>query len=218
MGTSSASSVSTHCRTYKPARDVYDYVCRELDVAPADCMMVAAHVWDTVGAQSAGLQRGTDHPAGQRAAVARRPAAAGARRRRSARTRPAADYGCSRRPSVILSTIFRSARMAIPARFEIRRGTAATAARLAVSSPVAEEVGGEHRRNNSAGQRAVERAGQADRVGLEHQHRLAEHRRVARAVRVGVVRADGIGRRWPRHRSPRTRSCSASAIPAGRRG
>jgi 2-haloacid dehalogenase len=43
------------CRTYKPARHVYDYVCRELQVAPADCMMVAAHVWDTIGAQSAGL-------------------------------------------------------------------------------------------------------------------------------------------------------------------
>jgi 2-haloacid dehalogenase len=43
------------CRTYKPARHVYDYVCRELQVAPADCMMVAAHVWDTIGAQSAGF-------------------------------------------------------------------------------------------------------------------------------------------------------------------
>jgi phosphoglycolate phosphatase-like HAD superfamily hydrolase len=43
------------CRTFKPARDVYDYVCRELDVAPAECMRVAAHVWDTIGAQSAGL-------------------------------------------------------------------------------------------------------------------------------------------------------------------
>ena len=42
-------------RTFKPARDVYDYVCRELEVAPADCMMVAAHVWDTIGAQSAGF-------------------------------------------------------------------------------------------------------------------------------------------------------------------
>jgi 2-haloacid dehalogenase len=42
-------------RTYKPARDVYDYVCAELWVAPADCMMVAAHVWDTIGAQSAGF-------------------------------------------------------------------------------------------------------------------------------------------------------------------
>jgi 2-haloacid dehalogenase len=43
------------CRAFKPARVVYDYVCRELQVAPADCMMVAAHVWDTIGAQSAGL-------------------------------------------------------------------------------------------------------------------------------------------------------------------
>jgi 2-haloacid dehalogenase len=43
------------CRTYKPARHVYDYVCHELQVAPADCMMVAAHVWDTIGAQSAGF-------------------------------------------------------------------------------------------------------------------------------------------------------------------
>jgi len=42
------------CRTFKPARDVYAYACRELGVAPADCMMVAAHVWDTIGAQSAG--------------------------------------------------------------------------------------------------------------------------------------------------------------------
>jgi 2-haloacid dehalogenase len=43
------------CRTFKPARDVYDHVCRELDVASGDCMMVAAHVWDTIGAQSAGF-------------------------------------------------------------------------------------------------------------------------------------------------------------------
>ncbi len=42
------------CRTFKPARDVYDHVCRELEVAPAECMMTAAHVWDTIGAQSAG--------------------------------------------------------------------------------------------------------------------------------------------------------------------
>jgi 2-haloacid dehalogenase len=42
------------CRTFKPARDVYAYVCHELQVTPADCMMVAAHVWDTIGAQSAG--------------------------------------------------------------------------------------------------------------------------------------------------------------------
>ena len=43
------------CRTFKPARDVYNHVCRELEVAPAECMMVAAHVWDTIGAQSAGF-------------------------------------------------------------------------------------------------------------------------------------------------------------------
>jgi 2-haloacid dehalogenase len=42
------------CRTFKPARDVYDHVCRELEVAPAECMMTAAHAWDTIGAQSAG--------------------------------------------------------------------------------------------------------------------------------------------------------------------
>jgi 2-haloacid dehalogenase len=41
--------------TFKPAKDVYHYVCRELQVAAADCMMVAAHVWDTIGGQSAGM-------------------------------------------------------------------------------------------------------------------------------------------------------------------
>ena len=47
-------SVDT-CRTYKPAPDTYDQVCRELCVAPQECMMVAAHVWDTIGAQSVGF-------------------------------------------------------------------------------------------------------------------------------------------------------------------
>jgi 2-haloacid dehalogenase len=42
------------CRAFKPTPVVYRYVCEELAVAPADCMMVAAHVWDTIGAQSAG--------------------------------------------------------------------------------------------------------------------------------------------------------------------
>jgi 2-haloacid dehalogenase len=42
-------------RTYKPAKEVYLHVAGELDVAPSACMMVAAHVWDTVGAQSAGF-------------------------------------------------------------------------------------------------------------------------------------------------------------------
>jgi 2-haloacid dehalogenase len=41
-------------RAYKPAQVVYHMVAQELDVPPASCCMVAAHVWDTVGAQSAG--------------------------------------------------------------------------------------------------------------------------------------------------------------------
>jgi len=47
-------SVET-CRVFKPAPAVYRHVCEQLAVAPADCMMVAAHVWDTIGAQSAGF-------------------------------------------------------------------------------------------------------------------------------------------------------------------
>jgi 2-haloacid dehalogenase len=43
------------CRAFKPAAAVYRFVCDELGVAPAECMMVAAHVWDTVGAQAAGF-------------------------------------------------------------------------------------------------------------------------------------------------------------------
>jgi 2-haloacid dehalogenase len=43
------------CRAYKPSPSVYHYVSQELGVAPSACMMVAAHVWDTVGAQSAGF-------------------------------------------------------------------------------------------------------------------------------------------------------------------
>jgi 2-haloacid dehalogenase len=42
-------------RAYKPAATVYHHVCQELGVTPAECMMVAAHVWDTIGAQAAGL-------------------------------------------------------------------------------------------------------------------------------------------------------------------
>jgi len=43
-------------RTFKPAAAVYHYVCEELGVEPGECMMVAAHVWDTIGAQCAGFQ------------------------------------------------------------------------------------------------------------------------------------------------------------------
>lgn len=42
-------------RVYKPAAQVYQHVAQELDVTPSSCMMVAAHVWDTMGAQSAGF-------------------------------------------------------------------------------------------------------------------------------------------------------------------
>ena len=43
------------CRAFKPAPAVYRYVCETLGVAPVDCMMVAAHVWDTLGAQNVGF-------------------------------------------------------------------------------------------------------------------------------------------------------------------
>jgi 2-haloacid dehalogenase len=42
-------------RVFKPSPQLYRGVAEELGVAPSDCMMVAAHVWDTLGAQSAGL-------------------------------------------------------------------------------------------------------------------------------------------------------------------
>jgi 2-haloacid dehalogenase len=42
-------------RSYKPAQVVYHMVAQELDVKPADCCLVATHVWDTIGAQSAGM-------------------------------------------------------------------------------------------------------------------------------------------------------------------
>ena len=42
------------CRSYEPSAHVYHYVSQKLG-APRACMMVAAPVWDTVGAQSAGF-------------------------------------------------------------------------------------------------------------------------------------------------------------------
>ena len=41
-------------RRFKPAPQVYYMVAEELDVPPAAMCMVAAHVWDTIGAQSVG--------------------------------------------------------------------------------------------------------------------------------------------------------------------
>lgn len=43
------------CRAYKPSSSVYHFVAAELDVAPSNCCMVATHVWDTIGAQAAGM-------------------------------------------------------------------------------------------------------------------------------------------------------------------
>jgi 2-haloacid dehalogenase len=40
---------------FKPSPAVYRYACDTIGVAPAECMMVAAHVWDTIGAQSVGF-------------------------------------------------------------------------------------------------------------------------------------------------------------------
>ncbi len=47
-------SVDAH-RALKPAPMVYRYACQALQVAPADCMMVAAHPWDLLGAQNVGF-------------------------------------------------------------------------------------------------------------------------------------------------------------------
>lgn len=41
-------------RVFKPSRQLYTGVAEELGVPPSACMMVAAHVWDTIGAQAAG--------------------------------------------------------------------------------------------------------------------------------------------------------------------
>ncbi|GAB2805299.1 haloacid dehalogenase type II [Actinoallomurus bryophytorum] len=45
-------------RAYKPAPQVYHMVAQDLGVPAFSCFMVAAHVWDTVGAQSNGYTAG----------------------------------------------------------------------------------------------------------------------------------------------------------------
>ncbi|MBV8677764.1 MAG: haloacid dehalogenase type II [Planctomycetaceae bacterium] len=45
-------------RAYKPSQILYHMVAQELDVPPSACCMIACHVWDTIGAQSAGLSAG----------------------------------------------------------------------------------------------------------------------------------------------------------------
>jgi 2-haloacid dehalogenase len=41
-------------KKYKPAAETYQYVARELGVAPRDLRMIAAHAWDVHGALRAG--------------------------------------------------------------------------------------------------------------------------------------------------------------------
>jgi 2-haloacid dehalogenase len=45
-------------RAFKPSPLVYRMVAEELGVTPSDCCMVAAHVWDTIGAQAVGFSAG----------------------------------------------------------------------------------------------------------------------------------------------------------------
>jgi len=52
---------------FKPAQSTYKTVTDALDIAPADACLVAAHTWDTIGAQAAGwsgalLERGINAP------------------------------------------------------------------------------------------------------------------------------------------------------------
>lgn len=42
-------------RAFKPSQHVYHMVANDLGVESSSCCMVAAHVWDTIGAQSAGF-------------------------------------------------------------------------------------------------------------------------------------------------------------------
>jgi 2-haloacid dehalogenase len=43
---------------FKPARQVYQFVAEQWDVPPSAICLVAAHTWDTVGAQSVGFSAG----------------------------------------------------------------------------------------------------------------------------------------------------------------
>lgn len=42
-------------RVFKPSATLYRHTAHELGVWPEECMMVAAHAWDTIGAQGAGF-------------------------------------------------------------------------------------------------------------------------------------------------------------------
>jgi 2-haloacid dehalogenase len=49
-------SVDETVRRHKPAQEAYQSVAAALDVEPGRICLIAAHVWDTIGAQAAGWQ------------------------------------------------------------------------------------------------------------------------------------------------------------------
>jgi 2-haloacid dehalogenase len=51
-------------RRWKPAPEPYLYACSELDVAPAEAVLIAVHPWDVHGAKRAGLCGGWLNRAG----------------------------------------------------------------------------------------------------------------------------------------------------------
>jgi 2-haloacid dehalogenase len=51
-------SVDETVRRHKPAPEAYHSVATALEVDPGDICLIACHVWDTIGAQSAGWQAG----------------------------------------------------------------------------------------------------------------------------------------------------------------
>jgi 2-haloacid dehalogenase len=51
-------SVDETVKRHKPAQEAYHSVAAALDLDPADICLVACHVSDTIGAQSAGGQAG----------------------------------------------------------------------------------------------------------------------------------------------------------------
>jgi 2-haloacid dehalogenase len=51
-------SVDETVRRHKPAREAYDSVAASLELDPGEICLIACHVWDTIGALSAGWQAG----------------------------------------------------------------------------------------------------------------------------------------------------------------
>ena len=76
-------------RAWKPAREVYLWAAGSCDVAPDRMALVAAHGWDVLGAQRAGLT-GAWFPRSERSLPGRLRAAARDRRRPGRRRRRAA--------------------------------------------------------------------------------------------------------------------------------